>query len=961
MSTLSAFLDTHRCDKGAKDWNVTGLQKGVDIGSYKVNDDEYDTFLRLVHNHIFGKPQRASSLLEKHRDVGPPLVDLDFRYNSGGPLERQFSTDDIRKFIAEYLAAMVYFSRVEDLVLDPVFYHLQKPAPEKEAKQHKDGVHIHCPNLTTLPKYQFGIRGYLIQSDIIGRLFEGQGVVNDTEEVYDHSVIKQNNWFLYGACKPDKAQYKVVSVWRLPIHDLKESLDGGDPEDFAELAEILYDLLVEEKPPRDTFELMKLLSIRRNHVEATNLPMRPIRATEWEELMITWGSGKKKAENVVVNTEEHDERHQDDETRQLVVADVEEHTTVTHMTTEDIVLAYRFCRECINAERRCGDYQDWVNMAICLKNISVGEDSFKVWCELTRSVNTSHKKAHKTDAQLREKWNLIRIDESRKLGMASLNYWAREDNEAKYRSILSETHTKWIINFGKDTHVSVASFVCRYFRHEFRCSYGARRKDEWFHFAKGSHSWRYLKNPVTIRASLSEQILKEYWEAEKKIGDDALAITEQDRKEALSERKKKIATIQTKLETTTFKDNVLKESAEKFYDEEFLSKLNTNPYLVGVSNGVLDLRHIDDTTGEQHVMFRPGLPEDNISFQMGRTEPALEAIPYEIYNPSSPTTTHRMITEFFQKIYPDNVLRDYVLTLLSSCLEGNNAEQKFYVMQGVGSNGKSMIEQLMEITFGDYGTSISTATFTRKRPDAGNANADIITVKGRRYLHCGEPDDNEKINTSIMKAWTGSDLIAARGLFSEQEKFKIMGKIFMSCNDLPPVLKMDDGTWRRIRVIPHVSIFKDPGNPMIDPSKHIYEKDLGLESKLRTWRVAFLGILVWYYEHKYLRGGLNEPACVTAASDKYKEEFDLFQQFVNETYVIEPDAGTITVSDFRSHFQLWARAQGKQCDLKVRQAEERMRKHMKAGAKDKEFHGIRRASDGEDLSGAQIGNGFVQP
>lgn len=956
MSTLTEFLNTHRVEKGTKDWNITGIQKGVDVGSYKVNDDEYDLFLRLVHSHIFGRPQRASSLLEKHRDVGPPLVDLDFRYNAGGPLERQFTSNDIRKFIAEYLAAMVYFSRVEDLTVDPVFYHLHKPAPEKEAKQHKDGVHIHCPNLTTLPKYQFGIRGYLLQNNVIERLFGTQEVVNDSEDVYDYSVIKQNNWFLYGACKPDKAQYKIASIWRLPISELREALDGGDPEDFTELAEIIYDLLEEEAASKDTFELMKLLSIRRNHKAVSNLPMRPIRASEWEELMITWGSGKKKAENTFV---QHEMVEEENATKQLVVTDVEEHATVTQNSSEDVMLAYRFCRECINAEKRCGDYQDWVNMAICLKNIANTEDSFKVWCEMTRAVAASHKKAHKTDAQLREKWNLIRIDESRKLGMASLNYWAREDNEGVYRSILSETHTKWIINFAKDTHVSVASFVCRFYRHEFRCSYGSRRKDEWFHFPKGAHSWRYLKNPVVIRASLSEQILAEYWEAEKKIGDEARKTQEAPQTEALDAKKKKIAKIQTCLQTTTFKDHVLKECAEKFYDEEFLSKLNTNPYLVGVANGVLELRYTDEVTKEQHVMFRPGLPEDNVSFHMGRTEPAMESIPYEIYNPSAPTQTHRHLLDFFQKIYPDAVLREYVLTLLSSCLEGNNAEQKFYVMQGVGSNGKSMIEILMEATFGDYGTSVSTATFTRKRPDAGNANADVITVKCKRYLHCGEPDDGEKINTSIMKAWSGGDLIPARGLFSDQEKFKIMGKIFMSCNDLPPVQKMDDGTWRRIRVIPHISVFKDPGNPAIDPSKHIYEKDYGMESKLRTWRVAFLGILVWYYEHKYLRGGLVEPACVSAASDKYKEENDLFQQFVSDTYIIEPDAGTVSVSDFRAHFQLWAKSLGK-CDLKPKQADERMRKLMKAGAKDKEFHGLRRASDGEDLSGATIGPARAQ-
>jgi len=265
-----------------------------------------------------------------------------------------------------------------------------------------------------------------------------------------------------------------------------------------------------------------------------------------------------------------------------------------------------------------------------------------------------------------------------------------------------------------------------------------------------------------------------------------------------------------------------------------------------------------------------------------------------------------------------------------------------------------MIEMLMEHTFGDYGTSLSTTVFTRKKPDSGSANPDIITVKCRRYIHMGEPDDNEKINTSIMKQYSGGDLIPARGLFSEQEKFSIMGKIFMSCNDLPPVNKMDGGTWRRIRVIPHVAVFKDPGDPAIDHSKYIYQKDLDLENKLRSWRVAFLGILVHYYDQFYLKTGLKEPACVMKASDKYKDECDQFMMFFNEQFVLEPDAGPVMVKEVRSLFSEWKKSQGKNCELMWGTALDRMKAMCKGKSTEKEFWGIRFAEDAEDISGSLI-------
>ena len=396
-----------------------------------------------------------------------------------------------------------------------------------------------------------------------------------------------------------------------------------------------------------------------------------------------------------------------------------------------------------------------------------------------------------------------------------------------------------------------------------------------------------------------------------------------------------------------FKDNVLRESQEKFYDDEFISRLNQNPTLVGVSNGVLDLEYYEDDgrTGRPHVHFRDGLPDDCISFQLGRNDPDMEAIPYIPYDPNS--AEQKELMSFFEKVYPDPVLREYVLTLYASCLKGENAEQKFYVNQGVGSNGKSMIQTLMEYTFGDYQTSLQTTVLTRKRPDGGAANPDIITTKCKRYIYMGEPDEGEKLNTSIMKQISGEDRIQARGLFSDQEKFTMMGKIFMSCNDLPPVSSMDNGTWRRIRVIPHMSVFKDPGDASIDPSKNIYEKDFHLKSKLRHWRVAFLSLLVHYYETRYLEHGLREPDMVLTASNKYKEQNDLFAQFFEENFVREDGAVPVKSTEVRSIFRDWKKMLGRSCEIKETQIMERMKQACGNGSTEKEFFGIRVSDDNE--------------
>jgi P4 family phage/plasmid primase-like protien len=703
--------------------------------------------------------------------------------------------------------------------------------------------------------------------------------------------------------------------------------------------------------------LLRHLSIRKT-TKASAFETRKIRAAEWEELMIGWGSGKKSLDrtlpppkNIVEFAMDEDTDH---EGSALIVTEPEDTTRVTSASTEDdIKLAYRLARDCINAERRCGDYHDWVNIAICLKNIAATEESFKVWCELTRRVDPSHKKAHMSDAELRAKWSLIRVDGTKKLGIGSLHHWAEEDNPDRRRSILSEHYTEWIIAYASNTHVSIAEFVCKLYRHEFRCCKGsARGQFEWYQFT--GHHWKHLVNHTELRARLSGRVKDEYIEAWRKLGTKANSLpAESEALKGIEEKRKTLRGIERNLEMASFKDSVMRECQEKFEDPTFLKKLNADPYLVGVANGVIELQHYENETrtGRPHVYFRDGRPDDFVSFQMGGDDE--DAIPYEPYNPAAPEQI--ALQEFFSKIYPDSVLRLYVLILLAACLEGMNKEQKFYVMQGIGSNGKSMIEMLMELTFGDYGTALGTQVFTRKRPDSGAANPDIITVQKRRYIHMGEPDDDEKINTSIMKAWSGGDRIAARGLFAEQEKFSIMGKIMMSCNELPPVSKMDNGTWRRLRVIPHVSLFKDPGDVTIDPAKNIFEKDLYLEGKLPHWRKAFLSLLVHYYETCYLEHGLKEPVCVMAASNKYKEENDVFNKFFEENFVRDGAAAPILAKEVKGIWRDWKRSMGRAIDLREGAVLDRMKEMCGAGSTDKEFFGIRVIDDaGPDLSGALL-------
>jgi putative DNA primase/helicase len=77
------------------------------------------------------------------------------------------------------------------------------------------------------------------------------------------------------------------------------------------------------------------------------------------------------------------------------------------------------------------------------------------------------------------------------------------------------------------------------------------------------------------------------------------------------------------------------------------------------------------------------------------------------------------------------------------------------------------------MVLGDYVSSLQATALTRKRPESGAANPDIVSIRNKRFIYLQEPDEREPLNTSRMKQFSGEDIVEARGLFEDQQRFKI--------------------------------------------------------------------------------------------------------------------------------------------------------------------------------------------
>lgn len=891
-SNLHRFLEDRRVfgKKGPnQDVSMTGMSSSG--GKWHVSDEDYPQFMDLMHEWLFSKDLRPNNFVEQRKPDGvtPLLIDLDFAYPPEKNLERTFTKENIQTFVAEAAAVLKENFDLKDRPNIRFFVTLRpNPYPNKGTSKHiKDGIHILCPDITLTPEFQALVRHLMLERESVKKSFGETGYTNKDDIVFDESLTKKQGWLFYGESKPDIPPYTLKHVFKYTPKTEK---------------------MTETKDIDTTYkprELIELLSIR--HKLQTSLSLLEGRKDAVKDVLAKMTSPA--AHNHLV--QQHVAASQEEVSGYLPILMDSFNNIVS--TEDEIALAKRLAVECLSEERASG-YDSWMRVGWCLRNIDISESMFDAWMEFSTKCGKS---AGNNVEQLRRDWirgSMRHVNGSPGLKMGSLKMWAREDNAVRYTEIMDgdiiSYITKAALTFRGGTHHHVAKMVYKMFYDSYKCVIEGR-SSEWYEFKE--HTYHTVPRGIAVKVAITDHITDKVDSARRclKAPDATLLSPDEygEKQKQYNDSVLKLLKLQENLYNANFKDSVMKEAEQLFYDSEFNKKINQNPYLLGCANGILNLHEpIFDENGtpiRYKPMLKPGTAQDYVTLRIGTTSDTPNGIEYKPYDPNDPIQTQ--IMDFFTKIFPNEELREYVLTLFAGCLEGTNKEQCFYLMTGSGGNGKSKIVDLMTAVLGQYAGSLSTTALTRKRPESGAANPDIISIKGCRFIKTEEPDEGEPLNTARMKQFSGEDFVEARGLFKDQEKFKITGKIFLACNRKPPINSMDGGTWRRIRVIPFDSRFLAAGDPMIDPSRHIYPRDDMLDEKLKSWREPFLSLLVHYYETRYCPNGIKKvPECVMSASDEYKSNFDNFGKFIKARVrrVIGHDTPP-TAAKFWSAYRSW--------------------------------------------------------
>lgn len=254
---------------------------------------------------------------------------------------------------------------------------------------------------------------------------------------------------------------------------------------------------------------------------------------------------------------------------------------------------------------------------------------------------------------------------------------------------------------------------------------------------------------------------------------------------------------------------------------------------------------------------------------------------------------------FLHRIMAGNVeLSNFLRLAVGYSMTGVVEEKCFFFLYGFGDNGKSTFIELLADLLGDYWMKTTAETVLDKSRTSTIPN-DVARLAGVRMVSTAELPKGRRLDEARVKDLTGRDTISARFMRGEWFDFRPVFKLWMYGNHKPTIEGVDDGIWRRVRLIPFAVTI-----PKADQDERLLDKLRGELPGILNW--AIRGCLEWQ------KSRLPMPVAIQEATEDYRSEMDLIELFlVEKCHVIKGSkvAGAQVTVLYRA-YEWWCHANG---------------------------------------------------
>ena len=872
-TNLNEFLSQHNAKggiNGTKDGSKTHTHTRIKSekfsvygGSYIIDKEELPVFRRLYYENVFVKGKKEYLTEKQLEKNGPILVDLDFRYDYS-VYKRQHTKEHIQDIVELYLEELKEFFIFEENKSFPIFI-LEKEHVNRvsETDGTKDGIHI-IIGLQMDRTLQIMLRDKIV-SKIVDIL--ELPITNTWDKVVDEGVSKGSvNWQMYGSQKPGNEAYKVT-------YYLTAQIDSDK-----------YTWITKGKSVKelDLLNDLPLLSAQYDeHIKFNLTDKIQVEQEKYLEMEKRQTKIKKSGSNINLDCNK-------DIDREILLTDIT-NSEILKKAIDHIIDNLRINEQYIKEtheytqilpEKYYEPGSHLLNRKVAFALKHTDERLFLSWIMLR---SKAHDFDYSTIPSLYNDWNTHFNKRTDGVTKASIMYWAKQDAFEEYEKVKKSNIDYYI----EDTLIEAgdwdyAMVLYHLFKDKYVCSSITNKR--WYVFNK--HRWEKDEGQ-RLRMAISKDLFDLYTEKQSQYLNEFQQLESGDEKrEKLQHKIKKITEINQKLKKTNDKNNIMREAMEIFFDKDFIKNMDSNPYLMCFTNGVFDYKNKE---------FRQGYPQDYIT--------KTTHIPYVPYDSKNHKEISSQIINFMEQLFPENDLCKYMWDHLASVLIGVKKEHVFNIYRGSGSNGKSILTDLMSQCLGDYKGTVPINLVTDKRSSIGGTTSEIIQLKGVRYAVMQEPSKDAVINEGIMKELTGGDPVMGRALYCDAETFIPQFSLVVCTNALFDIKSNDDGTWRRMKLVDFISKFISDGEVHTDDTPHVFKKDKDLKTKLPTWAPIFISMLI--KRACETDGEVTDCAQVVAASNKYRQSQDAISGFIFDRLIKEDNPNGVNQTSLNNVFKEW--------------------------------------------------------
>lgn len=869
---LNDFLKHHKAkDKTETTHTRIGcVENNIYPGKYNIPNEELNIFYKLYYKHVFvNKKEEYLTEVQQKNNAGPLLVDIDFRFKKDVN-ERLYCEEHVIDIIDIYFTELQELLNVEQNKEINV-YVLEKPNINKLDDKTKDGIHL-IFGLKLDHTLQVMLREKVLNK--IGDVLEDLPLINEYEDVLDRGISEGfTNWQMFGSRKPNHEAYELTNIYKCNYNDDNEINIEKDEN-----------INVEELTNEELLGLIKNISARNSdHICFT---IKQSIKEEYKELRNNKKNKKTKKSNIQnnsgVNITSENFTFNLSEIKNMEILDGLIQLMLDGLTHEEYIIREVHNSTLALPKHYSSDYHNWIRVGWALHNCNL--KLFLTWMKFS---SMSDKFNFDDIPGYYDLWKEMK-DEG--LSEKSILYWLKNEDPDAFNKIKYETIDYYIMRTEKcQTEWEIANVLYQMYKAEFRC---AEPKNKlWYQFK--NHKWVEVPRGNSLRYNISKEMSKLYCNKASYYVNYSVEcgkIHGPEKQEEQRQISNKYSSISKDLKRTNYKENIMKEAAEIFYenDQEFLKKLDQNRNLICFKNGVFDFDNNE---------FRNGLPEDYITKSTN-----IDYIPFDKNN-SNHVKIKDEIDEFMSQLFPDEELKKYMWQHLASTLIGTNKNQTFNIYNGCGRNGKSKLVELMTMVLGDYKGTVPISLVTSARGGIGSLSPEVAKLNGIRYAVMQEPSKNDRINDGAMKELTGEDPIMANPKYRDPIVFVPQFKLVVCTNNLFDIKSNDDGTWRRIRLCEFKSKFVDDPKPCED-SPHEFKIDREITEKFKKWKSIFMSLLVEIA--KDTKGIVQDCDMVLAASNEYRKGQDYLMEFYNDKIIKTGNAkDKIKKTEVYAEFKQW--------------------------------------------------------